>query len=207
MERTLIEDTQQIQNSGGPRIWALPGAGPNAARVDVVDAIIRKGTGYGVYLGDSEGSLERTIVRDTQPLADDMEGGGVSADCRGNALEFKERRALVTMRDCLVADNGYAATSWLNANAVLERTVMRDTATRWVTRVGGDPFAAGFGIIAARSRASAQALSVRECILARNRYVSLSTAGVEATVVRTVIRDSLATDQHARKNQRSPMAV
>ncbi|AUX39975.1 uncharacterized protein SOCE26_013700 [Sorangium cellulosum] len=184
IEASVVRDTQP--GADGTRGWGI-GLEDNAvtgerASVSIVACVVQRNHEAGVRVYDSDAAIEATVVRDTQPNKDGMEGWGLLVEQRTDSGE----RASVTVRACLVDHNRYGGVVIVGADATIEASVVRGTLPSEDGRWGR-----GVNVqngLRAGERAS---LAVRGCLIEKNHELGLYVHGSDATVEASVIRGTL----------------
>jgi hypothetical protein len=183
IERTVVRDTelQATDDSFGIGISAwIEGQTPTT--LTLKDSLVVNSASGGVGIFDSKGTLERTVVRDTRPAPKGGAAGvGIYTGPLGSSPAAPPELAI---SDCLVSGNSGAGISIGGATATLERTVVRDTES---DNSGGSP---GSGVVVWSVLPHAGNATMRDCVLANNRYVGLAVFNATVAVERSVVRDT-----------------
>jgi len=151
----------------------------------VRDSLIKENASTGVwaYRG-STATIERTAIVDTLPQQSGAFGGalyiGVDDDTRDSSL---------TLRDSIIARNTSTAITIISAKATIERTIIRDTLPEALSGTGGNAVIARVG----KYRTKGSELKISDCLVAANRSGGIFLGGTNATIARTVVRDTKET--------------
>ena len=158
---------QMVTILGGgnwPAVWMKKWASGSILR-----GVTITGAETGLNVDSVDVSVERVVVQRCQERGIQVAPGGV-----------------LTLRDSVVVGNREAGVAVFSAKAILERTVVRDTRERASDK------SAGVGIMAmlqpGQSRLSE--LTIRDSLVAGNRFAGILLESSKAKVERTVIRDT-----------------
>jgi hypothetical protein len=147
--------------------------------------LIAENCRLGLTVLSTRATVERSIVRDTRSINEES-GIGVQVvrepDASGKPVGPP---AELTLRDSLVAANGFIGILAEDSDALMERTVVRDTRSQR----DSTGFWAGTGINAS-SWQDTRSFVLRDAVVSRNRYLGVALSGVEATIERTLVRDT-----------------
>ncbi len=104
------------------------------ATATVLGSVVERNYEAGIFGQGVELTIDRTAVRDTQPRAlDALAGRGINVQSEDAA-----HPSLLTMRDCLLANNHNAAAFVAGSFATIERTSFRNTAADVAEGLLGD---------------------------------------------------------------------
>jgi len=187
VERTVVRDTrpQLMDNRGGSGIQAYIQPGQTrGATLTVKDSVVAGNRNFGVGLFSSVGTIERTVIRDTQEEASSkLSGSGIVAQLQDSASPPSQ----LTVRDSLLARNRYIGLILFGSKGVVERTVVRDTREQVSDRIYG------IGVVASVQPGLSPSadLVLRDCWIKGNRTVGVNVLNSKALVERTVVRDTL----------------
>ena len=186
VERSVVRDTR-------PATGGLAGRGVSVqyrpatkvrSGLELRDSIIEQSREIGVYASGSDVTIERVVVRDTQPQQSDMDQGrGISVIQSSDGAAAGKG----TIRDVVVErcfDSGILV-GW--ADLTIERTVVRDmspnASNQW----------AGRGIEAqAVAGDKAPAVVVRSSVVTGVHDLGVRLSGGALTLEQTLVRDVLA---------------
>jgi hypothetical protein len=183
LRRVVVRDTrpQAADQAQGIGVQLLAGA-----KATIRDTLIASNRYVGLSVLSAAATVERSVVRETRPQATDLDyGNGIVA---GPMTELQQPgRPSLTVRDCVLAGNRELALGLVSADAVVERTIIRDT------RPGALGPVAGFGILAqwAPTSKAGTKLTLRGSALLRNRAVGLELESSSAVVEDSVIEETL----------------
>jgi len=151
-----------------------------SAKVTLRYALVQGNHGAGVELRGSTAALEHAVVRGTESdVTTKLGGEGILATAEGAAS------STLTLGDCVIAGNRNNGVSIAGTTAIVDRTVISGTRPRAKDTTGGA------GVKAAGAQAI---LTVRDGIVADNQHPGVSLLGAQATLERTVVRDTLSRD-------------
>jgi hypothetical protein len=169
LEGTVVRDTQGV--SGGVGGWGIYADWEDVpAQLTVRDSLLANNGSVGLHLSGSDGTLERTTVRDTQN-ADGM-GSGI-------VVTWWKVPGVLSLRDSAVVDGKSEGVFVAGADATIERTLIKGSAAS--------------GIVAVREidiASEPSSLTVRDSIVADNVNHGISVYGSTGVVERTLIRDT-----------------
>jgi hypothetical protein len=170
----LIERSALLQ-CGGPGLLAHKGA-----KLTLKHALLQGNHTAGLDLRGSTATLEHTVVRGTESDATTKLGGeGILTAAEGSTASS------LTLSDCVIADNRSNGVSITGTAATLERTLILGTKPRAKDNTGGA------GISVSGKQAT---LTVRDGVVAENQHPGLSIKGAQATLERTIVRDTRSRD-------------
>jgi len=182
VDRTMVRDTRELLDNGklgrGIELNIDSKLGTSSELL-LQDSLVAGNRHTGIILYGSKATVERTVVRDTQERASDNTGGvGIAAV---TALD-KPIQSTLTVRDSLVVNNRSVGIDLVDAGAMVERTVVRDTRTRLSDKEGGRGVEAQ-----GKSAGASPALVLRDCVVAGNRSVNVALFSVKGTLERTMV--------------------
>ena len=140
-------------------------------------SVVERNRHNGVFIGGADGTIDATVVRDTQPeMAIGKSGRGVSAED-----DPEGQRSTLTVRDSVIERN-HDMGAWVSgSDGTFERTAIRDTAPRESDLLFGRGIGAGFS----QSRAK---LTMVACAVERNHETGIfvwdSDAFLDSVLVR-----------------------
>jgi len=167
----------------------VQGCGGRGVQVDLSDAftlrdsLVNENRGLGFSAYSSIAALERVVVRGTRERASDNKSGkGIQASISSG----QNRASQLVVRDSLVTGNRTAGVGVYSSTATLERTVVRDTNEQAADNQFGQ------GIIAAIATGQTRPaeVTVRDCLISRNRSAGVTLYSSRATLERTVVRST-----------------
>jgi len=183
LDHVVLRDNESDSTSGLGGEGVRVSADSQPSTVTITDSVVNKNRGSGVSAAGSTVTIERSVVNGTRPRAkDNTEGSGIGA----------ASSALLTVKDSVVSNNQHPAVSLVGAEATLERTVVRDTRSRDLDKLGGT------GIQAVFDAAGPAKLTLKDCLLHGNRNVGVAVAGSDATLERTVVRYTKPQDKDGK---------
>jgi hypothetical protein len=182
IERTVVRDThpRALDRDKGDGVQATRSE-VGGADLTLKDCLISNNRNAGVILFGSKGTLERVIIRDTQPRDADRETGVGLA-----AREWNKEPASLEVRDSVIANNRSIGVRLCGSKATLERSVVRDTLPEAAN------LALGYGISARQIGPLASELTLKDCLVAGNRTLGVALFSSTGTLERTVVRDTLS---------------
>ena len=131
------------------------------ADVTLTSSLVEENRGVGVYVLGGKATIEKSVIRAQKTRAkDDLGGDGVTA----------ARKADVTIRDSLFAENHHAGILLSASSGTIERCVVRDTAAH------GDG-AFGVGVAFTVDGIFGSQGSIVDTLVARSRYVGIAIVG------------------------------
>jgi hypothetical protein len=143
----------------------------------ITDSLFEGAHKFGVYASGSTLTLERTVVRATQPIADGTFGRGVEVE------DFGGVRGNVTLRGSIVEQSHEVGVGVIASDVTIESSVVRDTQAR------ASDHTFGRGIDALQDAGHRATLTVRGSIVANNAEVGILVSGADATIEATMITD------------------
>ena len=155
------------------------------------DSLVAENREAGVVLFSSKMSLERSVVRDTRETASTGDWGtGIYAGHDAG----KGGPSEVTLRDCLVAGNRSTGLLVNSSKATLDRSVIRDTRET----ASNKGFGTGIQASLDSGQSAPSEVTLRDCMVIKNRGHGILVASSKATLDRTVVRDTRpwASNQH-----------
>ena len=146
----------------------------NGGVLTIHDSLVAANRMFGVDLYKAKATLERTVVRDTLERASDNRfGAGIQASASSKGTSE------LVVRDSLVAANRHLGISLSSSKATVERTVIRDTREQASDKKGGG----GIQAAVETGLTIPSELVVRDCVLARNKYIGIVLFSSKATIV------------------------
>ena len=178
LDRSVVKDTQarSKDNQKGMglqamRYYKVP------ASITSTDSLIAGNRMVGIDVVGSAATLNRNVIRDTKrQLSNGRSGMGIQ--CQVHV----DTPAKLKMTDCLVANNRADGVLLYGSDAVLDRSVIRDTKSRYSDR------SLGIGVKVARRNGRSSVLSMQDCVVANNRDNGVLLWGSSGTFERSVIR-------------------
>ena len=193
LDRSVVRDTreQASDRGGGVGIQAAVFSGQGQGS-DVVlqNSLVARNRTTGVALYSSKVTMERSVVRDTRErTADKGFGIGIQAVVQPGQSKGSE----VVLRDCLVNGNQAVGVLLYSAQATVDRSVVRNTRGRTLDQ----QFGTGIEASVQPGQSKGSDLILRDSLVANNRMVGIVLGSSQATVDRSVVRDTLpqASDQ------------
>lgn len=159
------------------------------------DSLVERNVQSGVFfIGAVQATMEKTLVRATQPRPSDQRGGlgiDIQANCPANFCSDLSQRANVIVRGSLVEQNQMVGIYVSSSDATVENTVVRDTWPQAVDMAHGrginlEPWCTGIPCDPSTRSTSV----VRGCMVERNHDVGVAVAASDMTLETTVIRDT-----------------
>lgn len=186
-ERVVVRDTQPGAADGtgrGLNVRDDPATGARGS-LELRDSVVELSHEAGLMIHGSDALLERTLIRDTRPSASGTYGRGVIAQ----ALPPDTAPSNLIVRQCVLERNIDGGIVVTGSRAVVESTVVRDTA---VNGLSGDR---GYGIAAQLEKSSVTPsdLEVRGSLLERNAESGVMIAASHGLVESTLVRDTRPT--------------
>lgn len=151
------------------------------ATLTLRSSVVDQNHEIGVVVGGADATIESTVVRRTQPRAFDQGFG------RGIQIQGRMgRRASVAVRSSVVDENRESGVVVSGSDATIESTVVRDTQPR-----ASDQETGGGITVQADSKTKERAsATIRTSVVEQNRDIGISVFSSDATVDRTVVRDT-----------------
>lgn len=182
LNRTIVRDTlpRASDKMRGYGIFAIGQNYGQPATLTLRNSAVVNNRGYGIGGSDADVVLERTVVKETQPLEKDKTiGFGVYArEIQGPSN--------LTVRDCVVSDNHTSGVYVLGGNATVERSILK------ATQPQASDQKAGNGILAEPySITNFPTLTIRDSLVVGNRTAGIAVFDGTANVIRTVVKDTL----------------
>ncbi|MFH2005403.1 MAG: right-handed parallel beta-helix repeat-containing protein [bacterium] len=149
----------------------------------VTDSVIAGNTDLGLFSQGVETHVAGSVVRDTQPnQVDGTMGRGISIQCDNGLGACGD----LTVTDSLVSGNREAGIAAAGVAVTVTSSMIRDTRSMQLDGWFGN------GIVAAcdTDRTRCGRLDVLSSVISGNRDSAIFTAGVEATVTASVVRDT-----------------
>jgi hypothetical protein len=153
--------------------WGAP------AVVTLTGSLIEGATGVGIHLVGSQGTVARTVVRDTR--VDRAGYGGHGLDAR-----FQLVRPALTVRDTVVERSVGTGAIVSGGDLTLERAVLRDTAA-----YADGSFGRGLSVQIDASADQRAVATVVHTVVAQNREVGVVLAGADAVIESVLVRDTI----------------
>jgi hypothetical protein len=189
VDRTVLRDTMSsgLQGLGGRglNIQSDIAVTDRRANATIRASLIDNNGGLGLFIAGSDGLVETTVVRHTQMDVAEWSGWGVDIQQDPVTGEL----ASVTVRASLVETSREVGVYVGNSDATLESTAVRDTLPNEHTGWGG------WGIDALADEAPVPVTTtLRNSLVERSCGVGVSVWGSDATVERTVVRETLVNE-------------
>lgn len=177
LDRSVVRDTRPraLDQTLGSGIQAVYKG--RVAKLVLRDSAVVANTAVGIAVAGAEATLERSLVLDTLPQASDKSAGaGIQVTPDPNSGTASKLSAA----DCVISGNRSQGLALTSSDAILERTIIRDTLAQESDR------SLGIG-----ARASAATLTLRDCLVSGNRTLGVGLNGADATIERTILRGTL----------------
>jgi hypothetical protein len=161
----------EVSNALGPASFSL------------LDSLIEDNHGTGVLLGATTGTIERTVIRNTLPnLGDQARGRALVAQNDAATMTASD----VTLRASVLEGNRYEAITILASTALIEGSVVRQTAVQASDGIGGR----GINIVDDFVDLSGMRSDVviRQTEVVDNLDIGVSVFGSDALVEHTTLR-------------------
>jgi hypothetical protein len=149
--------------------------GPTSVTVSA--SLFETTTEAGVLIVGSQATIESTVVRDTQPLADGTFGRGIEVD------DDAKGRAGVILRASLLMQNHEDGVLVTGSDATIEATVVRDTQPNGSVDEGNGILAEADLVTHERAR-----MTLRTSLLEQNYAGGVKVLGSDATIEASVVR-------------------
>jgi len=159
-----------------------------AGRGTLRDVIVADNGTQALVFSAAKVTVSRAVVRDTLAAPDGMAGYGIIAERMVNAAgSYYGPGSELEVTDSLLTRNGSCGVGGVDSDMTIERSIVRDTRSD-MTSVGGS----GTAIHAATygPKPSLRKLALREVIVAGNRRLAVMLYDMDATLERTVVRDT-----------------
>ena len=185
LERTVVRGTrEQVSDNNwgfGIETWVQPGS-TTPSDLTVRDCVIDHNWSTGISLFSSKAMLERTVVRDNFQVFRNYYGNGIQAAVHSSLKVPTD----LTVRDSMIEGNRSIGILVLGSKALLERTVVRETRGT----VLNNTFGIGIQVSVMPKLDMLPELTVRDCLVAKNRYFGIGVFSAKAMLERTVVRDT-----------------
>jgi hypothetical protein len=143
----------------------------------LVDSLVSGNRSEGLYVDESEATVDRTVVRETRADSSGQTSYGIQVG--GSSTTS----ASLVLRDSVVEDNRSAGIILFGAQATLVRSLVRRSLPDQASKKGG----AG---IVAQVDGAASKVSLEDVVVANNAKMGVLIIGSTATLVRAVVRDT-----------------
>lgn len=188
----VVVDRARIHDNADRGISVSGESSPTS--LTVVDTLVESNAVYGVIIIGADVSIERVEVRDTQPDADGDRGRGISAQ-RGCVTDACSP-SLVQVRRSVISDNHDVGVRTSASELRLVDSVVRRTKSRPMDEGGGA------GVVAVPACTTSAAtdcdftspprVEITGSVVSSNRELGIFVTDGEATIERTVVRDTFA---------------
>ncbi len=184
VDKSVIRDTVfDPATSGGWGIATQEGPGSGALMELLVrDSVIELSHGIGVNMLATNGTIERTVIRDGLPEADGTFGRGISLETSSDGL----LRSSLTLRTSVVERNAEGGIFIGGSDALIEATVVRDNVSQPSDGLYGD----GISAIDHPSSGLRASLVLLRSMIATNAATGVLTGNSDLTIESTVVRDT-----------------
>jgi hypothetical protein len=186
LEESVVRETKAYAQEGGLGIYVEatskdPPKPTGNAKLVIRRSLIEKNHTLGVHLRGGDGTIESTLIRDTQeePLTATF-GVGLYIDVDTTTGE----RAKATVQTSVIERNIDAGVFIHGADVTLDRVVVRDTASQSGDNRGGR------GVNIDYEKADRSFVTIQRSLIERSVGSGLFVAASEVTVEATVIRDT-----------------
>jgi hypothetical protein len=180
VQGSIIRDTQPMATDQtlGSGITVGDDAG-DSGTLSLSDSLLDHNRLMGLFLFGSSGTVQRTVVRSTQPqVSDNTSGRGIEVESSNNV------RGSLTLTDSIVEQNHEAGVFVAASDATLERCVLRGTTSQVSDQTGGS------GLVVQDDMGSRSTASLDQSIIIDSVDVGLASLGSDLTVKRTVIENT-----------------
>ena len=187
VERSVVRGTkEQVSDRHlgvGIEVAVFPGQTQDSVLV-LRDTLVTGNRTAGMVIRSSRATVERSIVRDTkEQVSDEMSGLGIYVKVASKLSRGSE----LMLRDSLVASNRTSGVSVRSSKATVERSVVRDTRGR----ASDDRLGAGIEVSVGTGLTRGSELMLYDSLVVGNRTVGVRVASSNATMARSVVRDTL----------------
>jgi hypothetical protein len=165
--------------------------GPTA--ITVSDTLVESAGEIGIFVGGASAVVERTLVRGTKPGPGNAFGDGIQV---ARNEETGTPGDLALAQSLLEANHDYGL-FLVGVSADVERVVIRNT----LPQASDGDFGRGIGVQSDLVTLDRGTLALRDSVLEANTDIGLVILAADATVERTVVRDTLpngVTGRHGR---------
>lgn len=201
--RDVVLDRLWVHHTGSRGIAVQANLGPSAVRV--TSSLVEQCHDAGVRVSGSEGRIEATLVRETQPRSTDQRfGRGISIQlsCTDAGVCDPSARASVAVTGSLVERNHAFGVFVGGSDVRIETTVVRGT----LPDASDQRFGSGVviqlactnGVCDASTRSSA---TVTQSFIEQNHNVGLMVGASDALIERTVVRGTLPQQSDLRNGR------
>ena len=187
IDETVIVGTRPRapDETGGEGILAEVNEATNhRSSVEVRSSVVDRNRHVGIYVQESDATVEATVIRGTQPQAsDDKAGEGIVVQ-QGTATE--QPRASIAVRSSVISDNREIGVLVDGSDATIETTVIERTLPQASDERGG------LGVYVYRDPVGGQrsTLDLRASAVRDNLYVGVLVVASEARIEATVVEDT-----------------
>ena len=182
--RTVVRDTQPgTQKQFGNALQIGAHTLLKDCTLLMSDSVIANNMSTSIFLLSVNATIQRSVIKDTKPRPSNGAAGvGVTAEMKSN----KSAPSTLKIEDSLVANNRYAGIYLGSSNAVITRSVVRDTREVLDTKGGG------YGIQATLSagRKVPSSLEVHQSVVSRNMDVGVFLLNAKATISESMVQDT-----------------
>lgn len=140
------------------------------ARLTLRASLLEENREVGALVAGSDATIESSVIRATQPNAEDEFGRGIEID------SMSGQRAVVTVRACAVEENHEAGVSIVGSDALIEATEVRATKVRSDESLGD-------GISVAEKGTA----TIRNAMISGNGRAGVASFGSEVQVLDTIL--------------------
>jgi len=187
IERSVIRETrpQAKDQSYGMGIVALVATGQTqGSDLGVLDSLLTGNRRYGIALYSSKAKIERSTIRET--LAEALNGK------QGLGIQVLKQSDLLgpstlILQDSLVEKNRSVGVAVASSSVVLERSIVRETRPQEADNQLGQ----GISATTWGSQTGYPEVTLRDCLITKNRLVGVDLKSASATLVRVVVRGTL----------------
>ena len=174
-DASVVLERVAVVGCGDEGIFARQGS------VVVRDSLVSGNRDTGVILMGSEGTLESTAIRDTQPRAsDNSRGQGISAG------PYKTYGSSLEVIGCVLQGNRTAGIEVWGAPAKVSKTLIRNTVSRAKDDFQGTAILATMDLGLKKETE----LTLSDSVIANNTYSGIVIQSSKVTVQRSVVRDT-----------------
>ncbi|MDI3287477.1 right-handed parallel beta-helix repeat-containing protein [Polyangium sp. 15x6] len=179
IEATVVRRTLPEGSGLFGRGVTSEGDGPEErSNLTVRASLIEENHGAGVFLIDSEGLIETTVIRETLPSGDDTLDAGINL----NGGLGSGSRSKATIRGSLLENNNNIGLRVVHADALVEATTIRATEL-------DDEGKSGWAIsVATPPHEPRSKVAVVDCLIEDNHEVGVFAGGAEVSIEATVVR-------------------
>ncbi|WP_437670759.1 hypothetical protein [Sorangium sp. So ce131] len=184
VEASVVRDTQRRgddHHGHGIVTVATPDGPRTRGTLSLRASLLEQNHEAGVFVEESDASIDASVVRDTQPGAKGAAGYGVVAQDGSTTHD----RATLAVRGSLVEQNRESGVLVFNSDATIDSTVVRGTQPR-----SDGTWGRGIDVSLDPTTRRRATLALRGSLVEQNHELGVGVIGSDATIESTVVRDT-----------------